>query len=202
MAKNVLIIGATGSLGRVLRPYLLEHTDDNLTLFSRSASRIRNIDGSRERVIEGDVYDATVLDDAMRGQDAVFAALTGNLEDMARDIVASMDRMGVKRLIFITSMGTLNEIPAWGAAGNVENAPMLEDYRNAGEVVAASDLDYTVIRPGWYTNGSVNYEVTREGDPFGGHDVSRESIADLIMRLIADDSLYARENIGINTPNG
>lgn len=201
MAKNVLIIGATGSLGRVLRPYLLENTDDKLTLFSRSASRIRDIDEARERVVEGDVYNAAALDAAMQGQDAVFAALTGNLEDMARDIVASMDRTGVKRLIFITSMGTLNEIPAWGAAGNVENAPMLEDYRNAGDVVAASDLDYTIIRPGWYDNGPVDYEVTREGEPFGGHDVSRKSIADLVMRLIADPELYSRENIGINTPN-
>ena len=201
MAKNVLIIGATGSLGRVLRTYLLENTDDKLTLFSRSASRIRDIDEARERVVEGDVYNAIALDAAMQGQDAVFAALTGNLEDMARDIVASMDRTGVRRLIFITSMGTLNEIPAWDAAGNVENAPMLERYRNAGDVVAASDLDYTIIRPGWYDNGPVDYEVTREGEPFGGHDVSRKSIADLVMRLIADPELYSRENIGINTPN-
>lgn len=147
------------------------------------------------------MYDAQALDAAVKGQDVVFVALTGNLADMAREIVASMDRQGVRRLIFITSMGILNEIPAWGAAGNVENAPILQDYRNASDVVEASDLNYTVIRPGWYDNGPVDYEVTTEGEPFGGHDVSRWSIADLVMRLIADDNLYSRGNIGINTPN-
>ena len=201
MAKKVLIIGATGSLGRVVAPYLLECSDDELTLFSRRANSLPLDDPIRERAIAGDVYDAQALDAAVKGQDVVFVALTGNLADMAREIVASMDRQGVRRLIFITSMGILNEIPAWGAAGNVENAPILQDYRNASDVVEASDLNYTVIRPGWYDNGPVDYEVTTEGEPFGGHDVSRRSIADLVMRLIADDNLYSRGNIGINMPN-
>lgn len=201
MAKKVLIIGATGSIGRTLRPYLLEHSDDELTLFARSAGRIRDIDSTRERVVEGDVYDAAELDAAVDGQDAVFAALTGDLGRMAEAIVSSMDRMGVKRLIFITSMGIYNEIPSWGADGNLQYNPMLQTYRDAADVIEASDLDYTIIRPGWYTGGPVEYEVTRKGEPFGGHDVSRKSIADLTMKLIADDKLYSRDSIGINTPN-
>lgn len=40
MAKKVLIIGATGSLGRVVAPYLLEYSDDELTLFSRRANSL------------------------------------------------------------------------------------------------------------------------------------------------------------------
>ena len=134
MAKKVLIIGATGFLGRVVAPYLLEYSDDELTLFSRRANSLPLDDLIRERAIAGDVYDAQALDAAVKGQDIVFVALTGNLADMAREIVASMDRQGVRRLIFITSMGILNEIPAWGAAGNVENAPILQDYRNASDV--------------------------------------------------------------------
>lgn len=200
MAKNVLIIGATGSLGRTVAPYLLEHTDDNLTLFARNASRVRIEDPKRERAISGDVYSAADLAEALAGQDAVFVALSGDLGEMARCIVAAMDKAGVKRLIFISSMGIYNEIPAWGADGNLENNPVLRTYREAADVVEASDLDYTVIRPGWFDNGSADYEVTRKGEPFGGHDVSRAAIADLVMRLIGDDALYARESIGINRP--
>ncbi len=198
MAKNVLIIGATGSLGREVRKHLLQTTDDNLTLFARSAGRIHDIDDARERAAEGDVYDSAVLEGALAGQDAVFAALSGDLGGMARAIVEAMDRTGVKRLIFISSMGIYNEIPAWGAGGNLENNPMLATYRDAADVVEASDLDYTVIRPGWFDNGPVDYEVTLKGEPFGGHDVSRASIADLVGKLIADDTLYARESVGID----
>ena len=49
--------------------------------------------------------------------------------------------------------------------------------------------------------GPIDYEVTRKGEPFGGHDVSRESIADLVMKLVADPELYAHDSVGINTPN-
>lgn len=198
MTKKVLIIGATGSIGRVLRPYLLENSGDELTLFARNTSRIRDVDSTRERVVAGDVYDAASLREAVAGQDAVFVALTGDLGRMARCIVDAMDAEDVKRLIFITSMGIYNEIPAWDAAGNLENNPVLRTYRDAADVIEASDLDYTIIRPGWYYNGDVDYRVTRKGEPFAAHDVSRQSIADLAMKLIADDALYARDSVGIS----
>lgn len=198
MAKKVLIIGATGSVGRVVRSYLLEYSSDKLTLFARSAGSIRDVDPAREHVVTGDVYDAAALREAVTGQDAVFVALTGDLGRMARCIVEAMDAEDVKRLIFITSMGIYNEIPAWGADGNLENNPVLQTYREAADVIEASDLDYTIIRPGWYYNGGVDYRVTRKGEPFASHDVSRQSIADLTMKLIADDSLYSRDSVGIS----
>ena len=40
-AKKVTIIGATGSIGRTVTEYLLEHTEDAMVLFARSANRIR-----------------------------------------------------------------------------------------------------------------------------------------------------------------
>jgi uncharacterized protein YbjT (DUF2867 family) len=198
MAKKVLIIGATGSIGRVLRPYLLENTDDELTLFARNTTSIRDVNLERERVLAGDVYDAAALREAVAGQDAVFVALTGDLGRMARCVIDAMDAEGVKRLVFVTSMGIYNEIPAWDAAGNLENNPVLQTYREAADAIEASDLDYTIIRPGWFYDGGVDYRVTRKGEPFAAHDVSRQSIADLTMKLIADDTRYARDSVGIS----
>lgn len=196
---KVLIIGATGTLGSAVRQTLLDQTDDELTLFARSANRIQT--GDREKAIRGDVMNDADLDQAMQGQDAVFAALSGDLETFAKKIVAAMDRNHVSRLIFISSMGIYNEIPASvGASGNLKSNPILNTYRKAADVVENSDLNYTVIRPGWFTGGPVDYEVTRKGEPFGGHDVSVSSIADLVKRLIADPILYTKYSIGINTP--
>lgn len=86
-----------------------------------------------------------------------------------------------------------NEIPASiGASGNLRSNPVLQTYRNAADIIEASDLNYTVIRPGWFTSGPVDYEVTHKGEPFGGHNVSVASIA--------DPNLDSRDSIGLNIP--
>lgn len=199
--KNVLIIGATGTLGSAAQQVILDGTDDKLTLFARSANRIQISDDSREKAISGNVMNDADLDKALAGQDAVFAALSGNLGAYAEKIVAAMDRNHVSRLVFITSMGIYDEIPASvGASGNLSSNPVLQTYRDAADVIEASDLDYTIVRPGWFTGGPVNYEVTRKGEPFGGHDVSVSSIADIVKKLVDDDTLYAKDSIGVNTP--
>lgn len=196
---NVLIIGATGTLGSAVRQTLLAQTNDKLTLFSRSAGRL-SVDSKREKAISGSVTNDADLDKVLQGQDVVFAALSGNLDEFARHLVKAMDRNGVKRLLFITSMGIYGEVPAalGGTPGKV--SPVLRPYRAAADVIEASDLNYTVIRPGWFTAGPVDYQVTHKGEPFGGHDVSIASIADAVKKLAADPKLDSRDSIGLNTP--
>ncbi|MBO1306067.1 NAD(P)H-binding protein [Enterococcus sp. 669A] len=200
--KNILIVGATGSVGQVTRKLFLEQTQDQLTLFSRNAHRLHGIDENREKFFAGSVLNPTELDEAMQGQDVVFASLSGDLKKMAEAIVSSMKRVGVKKIIFIASMGIYNEIPAsLGAAGNLQSSPMLQNYRDAADVIEASGLDYTVIRPGWFdSSNDTDYEVTLKGQPFGGHDVSRKSIADLVVKIAESDKLYVKESVGINRP--
>ncbi|WP_367369508.1 NAD(P)H-binding protein [Pediococcus parvulus] len=197
---NILIIGATGSVGSVTRNYFLENTTDKLTLMARNTRRLGRINEERETAVTGSVADTSTLLEALKGQDAVFAALSGNLRSMASSLVNAMDHSDVKRLLFITSMGIYNEIPASvGASGNLASNPVLQNYRDAADVIEASDLNYTIIRPGWFDNGNdTSYEVTKKGEPFGGHDVSRKSIADLVVRLVHDEKLGSRDSLGIN----
>ncbi|WP_125583888.1 NAD(P)H-binding protein [Levilactobacillus cerevisiae] len=196
---NVLIIGATGSVGSVTRRYFLANTDDQLTLMARNTGRLGQLRADRERAITGSVTDSAALQEALADQDVVFAALSGNLAGMAKSLVTAMDQADVKRLLFIASMGIYNEIPASVGGGNLAENPMLQGYRNAADVVEASDLNYTVIRPGWFDNGTdTDYEVTEKGEPFGGHDVSRKSIADLVVRLAHDTTMGTRNSLGIN----
>lgn len=202
MMTKIVIIGATGSVGRVARQLFLEKNNDELTLFSRRPERLKPVDSTREIAVSGDVMNASDLDKVISGQDVVFASLTGNLGKMAKAIVESMKRVGVNRLIFITSMGIYNEIPATvGSSGNLRFNPVLQTYRDAADIIEASGLDYTIIRPGWFdSSNDTDYEITIKGEPFGGHDVSRKSIADLVVRLAADPTLYVRESVGINRP--
>lgn len=195
--KKVLIVGATGTIGGAVRQTLLNETDNQLTLFARSANRLKT--SERESVIAGDVTKDSDLDKAIAGQDVVFVALSGSLGRFAQKIVAAMDRNKVSRLLFITSMGIYDEIPASvGASGNLSSNPVLRIYREAADVVEASDLNYTLIRPGWFTGGPVDYEITKKGEPFGGHDVSINSIADFVKNAIVDNDYYAHDSVGLN----
>lgn len=195
--KKVLIVGATGTIGGAVRQTLLNETDNQLTLFARSANRLKT--SERESVIAGDVTKDSDLDKAIAGQDVVFVALSGSLGRFAQKIVAAMDRNKVSRLLFITSMGIYDEIPASvGASGNLSSNPVLRTYWEAADVVEASDLNYTLIRPGWFTGGPVDYEITKKGEPFGGHDVSINSIADFVKNAIVDNDYYAHDSVGLN----
>jgi uncharacterized protein YbjT (DUF2867 family) len=190
--KNVIILGASGNIARHVIDILVKNDDINLTLLLRSKKRLRNKDVSNCRIIEGDVLNFYQLKNAIKGQDIVYANLAGDLESMARNIVNAMDEAGVKRLIFISSIG-IYDVPL---------RPVLDPYRKAADVIEASDLEYTILRPTWFTNADeVDYEITNKGEPEKGSVVSQKSLATFIAKVIESPENYVRENLGINKPN-
>lgn len=200
MSKKILIIGATGSIGSKLRKTLLEKTNYELTLFSTRAGSLK-IDKNREKAIAGNVFDKVQLKEAVENQDVIFAALSGNLEKMAENIVEVMKNTGVKRIIFISSMGIYNELPnSKGVIGDLPNNSILMPYRKAADVIENSGLEYTVIRPGWFDEGSDDYEITKKGEQFRGHDISRQAIANFVAKLIETSDYGVNESFGISRP--
>jgi uncharacterized protein YbjT (DUF2867 family) len=192
---NVLILGANGSLARIAIDWFLNETDAKLTLYLRNTRRLRNIDPNRVQVIEGDVMELGKLKEAMIGQDVVYANLAGKLEQMAKTIVEAMNAAGLKRLIWISSMGIYDEVPG------ERHGSILNPYRKSAAVIETSNLEYTILRPGWFTNkDEIDYETTQKGEPFKGHDVSRKSIADLIVKLAVTPGLEVRSSLGVNKP--
>lgn len=198
---KVLIIGATGSIGRVVSAELLKDTNAKLVLAARRVSPVMISDVSRETAINLDVTNDQELAAALDGVDFVFASLSGRMNTFAKHLVKVMDQVGVKRLAFITTMGIYQEIPSWlGESPNPYHNMILRPYRQAADTIEDSDLDYTIIRPGWLDNGSADYELTKKGEPFGGHDVSRYAIANLVTRMVKNPEFGNRESLGINRP--
>jgi uncharacterized protein YbjT (DUF2867 family) len=142
-------------------------------------------------VVEGDVLNYDQLKAAVAGQDIVYANLAGDLERMAQHIVRAMNETGVKRLIFISSIG-IYDSPV---------KPVLEPYRRAADVIEASNLDYTLLRPTWFTTANeIDYELTRKGEQERGSVISQKSLATFIGKLIETLEHYTRESLGINKP--
>lgn len=190
---RILILGANGQLARHTIPFLLEHEDVTLTLYLRRAKRLANPDPARVRIVEGDVLDRPTLESAMQGQDVVYANLTGDMAQQARSIIDAMQAVGLKRLIFISSMGIYAEVPG------ERYRSVLDPYRDSAALIEASDLDYTILRPGWFTRDeAVSYQLTQKGEAFRGHDVSLNSLSDLIVKLALTPGLQVRRSLGVS----
>jgi uncharacterized protein YbjT (DUF2867 family) len=191
--RKVLVLGANGQLARHTTPYFLRRADVHLTLYLRRASRLSNPDPSRVKIVEGDVTDLETLKAAMQGHDAVYANLAGAMEQQARTIAPAMHATGLKRLIFVSSMGIYGEVP-----GETYRS-ILDPYRDSAAVIEASDLDYTILWPGWSTqDGEINYQITQKGEDFKGHDVSLNSVSDLIVKLTFSPTMEVRHSLGVS----
>lgn len=193
---KVLILGAHGQIARVATDLFLARSDAQLTLFLRNARRLNGIgDPERVRLVEGDVMDAEALRAAMAGQEVVYANLSGDLEAQARNIVAAMDAVGVRRLIFISSMGIHDEVPGQ------RYDSILDPYRDAVHVIERSELDYTIVRPAWLNNkDEIAYGTTQKGESFAnaGAVVSRKSVADLVVTLALTPGGEIRNSVGVH----
>jgi uncharacterized protein YbjT (DUF2867 family) len=190
--NNVIILGASGNIAKQVTEILVESNDLNLTLFLRNKTRLGKAAVSKAIIIEGDVLNLNQLKKAISGQDLVYANLAGDLESMAKNIVKAMAETGVKKVIFISSIG-IYDTPL---------RPVLKPYRIAADIFEASDLDYTILRPTWFTNvNEVDYELTRKGEPEKGSVISQKSLATFITKIIESPDKYVRSNFGINKPN-
>lgn len=189
--KKVIVIGASGSLAKSVIEAVKPLESIQLTLFLRNKSRISKELSNDCEIFEGDALKFDDIKKAVSGQDIVYVNLEGNLESMTENIVKAMQELGVKRIIAISSIG-IYETPL---------KPVLVPYRKLADIIEKSGLDYTILRPDWFTNiDEVDYTLTQKDQPETGSAISRKSIADFVSKLVNYPNLYVNENLGISKP--
>lgn len=197
---NVLLLGATGTAGSALAKRLAENPDCHVTLFARHTNTIRT-DAPNVTVISGDAVKTEELTAAVQGQDVVYSAISGEqLPVIAKNLVTVMSACKVERLIFMGAVGIYNEIPkeTGGEQYNVDSEPEQVPNRQAVDSIEASDLNYTILRPGFLQNGDEDdYVLTVKGEPAKGYVTTLPSVVKLAVELIYDENLYSRESVGI-----
>ncbi|QES88413.1 NAD(P)H-binding protein [Rhizosphaericola mali] len=189
--KNVLIIGASGSLAKYVIDTLGHLSDVHLTLLARSRNRISN-DTSHCTVVDADVMDYQKLSDAVKGQDIIYVNLAGDLDTLSKNIIRAMKENDVSRVIAISSIGIFDE-PV---------KAILKPYRALSDNFEKSGLQYTILRPEWFTNADeVDYAITQKGTPETGSAISRKSIAAFVASLVQNPNEHINENLGISKPD-
>jgi nucleoside-diphosphate-sugar epimerase len=190
---RVLILGANGRLARNTTRVLLDGLAVTLTLYLLRASGLKNPSPERVRIVEGDVLDGAALRHATRDQDIVYANLAGDVVAQACCIIDAMHAAGLKRLIFVSSMGIYGEAPG------EKYRSVLDPYRESAALIEASDLDYTIPRPGWFTRKPEGPSpITKKGEPFQGHDIALDSLSALIARIVTTPGVYVRCSTGVS----
>ena len=197
--KNVLLLGATGTAGSALTKKLLSETDCHLTLFARHAREMYT-DTDRISVMNGDAEAMTELKAIMPEQDVVYCAISGDaLPLIAENIVAAMTENGVNRLIFMGAVGIYNEIPnEIDGEDNLDNEPAQISNRKAVDIVESSNLNYTILRPGYLVDGDENdFVLTIKGEAAKGFTTPIPALVKLAVQIILNNDLYSRQNISI-----
>lgn len=190
-SRKIIVLGATGSLGRVVVEESRTLQDTEFTLFVRNRGRLPASLATGFNVVEGDALDYEQLRDAIAGHDLVYVNLAGDLETMGNNIARAMKETGVRRVVAISSIG-IYDTPL---------RPVLVPYRRLADIIEASGLDYTILRPDWFTNADeVDYAITRKGEPETGSAISRKSIAAFVRTIFENPDLHRNENLGISKP--
>lgn len=99
-------------------------------------------------------------------------------------------------------MNTLENQNAIFAKGEKASAEYFTGTAWVNILVPQADLEYTILRPTWFTNvDEVDYEITQKGEPEKGSVISQKSLATFIAKVIESPETYIRKNLGINKPN-
>jgi putative NADH-flavin reductase len=160
----------------------------------------------------GNILDASSLDRAVHGQDAVLCALghkqffrpTRILSEGTRNLIGSMRRHGVRRFVCETALGISDAWWQMGLYYTLFVRPVIVplyfwDKVRQEAVIRASELDWTIVRPGALTNGPQRGQY-RHG-PRVGHwlwtvRISRADVAAFMLDQLTDGR-YVRTVVGV-----
>ncbi|MCK9377424.1 MAG: SDR family oxidoreductase [Syntrophobacterales bacterium] len=204
---NILIIGATRGIGLQLLDQALQagHT---VTALVRNPQRLTK-QHKRLRVITGDILDPEAVQGAMVGQEAVCLTIGIGVtwkpvtvfSAGTRNVLESMRREGVRRLICVTGIGAGESQGHGGLLYDRLVKPLLlntiyADKDRQEALIQASEADWTIVRPGFLTNGLLTkkYRVISKLSGVTAGKISRADVADFILEELAANR-YLRQSL-------
>ncbi|KRO18425.1 NAD(P)H-binding protein [Lacticaseibacillus saniviri] len=205
---KLVIFAANGQIARIVTDRILNEkafADVDLTLALRNSQRLSDLSGQpRVRILETDLTKAADVDAAIKGQDMVFVAVVDHTADntMTKNVIDAMKAEHVNRVISTNILGIYDEVPGeFGRWNHEQVASGLDAARESDRLLAASGLDYTTLRLPWLNDrDEVKYELTHRNDTYVGVSGSRQSIADVVLRIVADPAFASKDSLGIADP--
>jgi uncharacterized protein YbjT (DUF2867 family) len=195
--KKYVILHPTGRISRLVIKHLLadpQFSDVELELLTQRPELLADLaKGDRIKLTEGAATDLDKILAVTKDADLVFL---GKVDDkkftvISKNLVKASQENGFDRVIELSLAGLYYEISGefgtwvdeWVGSGRFLPA------REAAHRLEEADLDYTLIRMPALTDWpDVKYSLTGRYDEFVGTSVSRASVADLVLKIMADPS--------------
>ncbi|HTZ57888.1 MAG TPA: SDR family oxidoreductase [Acidobacteriaceae bacterium] len=202
---KIIVFGANGRTGKLI-------VTQALAKGHAVTAYVRNSDGLPQdphlRVIQGDVLDFKAVVDAIRGHRAVLSALGANsrkksdvLANAVPHILEGMRQEYVNRLIVLGAAGidpdwgkyqnALTVMGLWVAKKTALRHPFV-DQATQERLIAASDVDYTIVRAPRLTDGPFTgtYRVLPDALPSGATRINRADVADFMLQQLTDPRFH------------
>lgn len=205
---KLLILAANGRIARIVENRILaepEFEQVTLTLGLRNPERLQDLEKDpRVRLIDVNLENAESVRKAIAGQDMVFVAVVDHDANnaMTKNVIAGMKAEGVDRVLFTNILGLYTEVPGEFGRWNHEYvAPGLPAAIHSDELLEESGLTYTTLRLPWLNDrDEIKYTVTTKDQQYFGVSGSRQSVADLVLRMVKDPQYGANESLGLADP--
>lgn len=200
---RITIIGATGPSGLLVVEQALDR-GWSVNAVVRSPQKLGDL-AQRVRITVGDVFDPTVLSEALAGTDAAVSVIgapagfgskgaTQVYSKAASALREALPGAGVRRLVFCTSAGVEKHDPSEKFIYRLLVKPLFlqrgyDDMALAESMIRATDLEWVLVRPGRLVDEepSGDLRVSARLRPRGGVDVSRSSLARFILNQVEHD---------------
>lgn len=188
---RLVILGATGGTGRELVQQALDQ-GHQVTVLVRRPEAI-TLTHPQLQVTRGDLMQPDSLASVLPGQNAVLSVVGKSsfrpmrfYRQSAQTIVQQMEKVGVQRLVCLTSVGVLDKpIGPWWYVWFIK--PLLkyiyDDMRHMEQIIRESRLTWTIVRPTRLFDGprTGHYRVGSSGELAHADSISRADVADCML---------------------
>lgn len=207
---KIIVFGATGTVGRLVVERTLADGHE-VTAFSRKPENLR-IRHPNLTLFAGDACDRATVSDAIRGNDAALITLGSGMSRKSAirsqgtmNVIQGMHAHGVRRLI---CQSTLGAHESWGNLNffwkrimfGLLLRPVFLDHELQENLVRASGLDWTLVRPSAFTDGPETgafKEGIKPNERSLSLKISRADVAEFLRRQLSD-ATYVQRAVGIS----
>jgi putative NADH-flavin reductase len=204
---KLLIIGASRGIGLQLVEQALQ-AGHAVTAFARHPQNIpRKHEGLR--LVAGDILNGPQVQQAVAGQEAVCLTIGAGVtwkpvtvfSQGTEHVLAAMAEHGVKRLVCVTGIGAGDSKGHGGLLYDRIFNPLLlktiyADKNRQEDLIRASETEWTIVRPGFLTNGPLTrtYRVITDLKGVTAGKISRADVAHYMLNELVENR-YLRQAI-------
>lgn len=210
MRVNLIVFGATGLVGKQLTEQAL-YMGHHVRAFGRNVFTTDYLQTDNLHRVQGALFDAHEVYDAIRGCDAVLSAIGGGQDgtDKSRtlgmkNILTQMQKAGVKRIIAIGDECVLEN-----AEGKMlldeedyprEKMPLALEHKKAYELLTGSSLNWTFVCPARIIDRGPTGHYTTAADHQPGSGVHSINSGDLALFMLNEltKNEYIERRVGIS----